>query len=128
MIRMCVLVPAVAFAFACDSTEDPFTSGPAGASVAGLVSAPGGAPVTGTTVRIACAGGGASLDVVTDSSGRYGASLESGVDPFDGGSGSLACTFLEPATGQPRARVDTVLGFARGPVLRALQRVNLQEH
>jgi len=118
---------ALLLASACQSTEDPFTSGPSGASVAGLVTGPGGTPLSATTVHISCAGGGAPVDVATDAAGHYGANLESGPDPFDGGYGRLSCRFAEPATGPARVQIDTTLGFVRGPVLRVQQIVNLRE-
>ena len=113
---------------ACRSAEDPFTSGPAAASVTGIVTSSTGAPLAAVTIHILCDGGGAPVDVTTDGSGHYGASLDSGLDPFDGESGRLRCAFVEPATGPVRVEVDTALGFARGPVLRVLQRVDLREH
>ena len=126
-----VLGAAVALAvttWACGSSgpEDPFTSGPARATVTGIVTA-GGSPVPRSTVRIACLGGGEPVVAPTDSTGRYAINLSTGEHPFDGSSGSLLCRFTEPAVGSPRARIDTSLGFARGPVLVALQFVDLRE-
>ena len=112
---------------ACQSAEDPFTSGPSSAMVAGVVTGPAGAPLGATTIHINCAGGAAPVDVTTDAAGHYAASLESGPDPFDGAFGRLRCQFVEPATGPARVQVDTALGFVRGPVLRALKFVNLHE-
>lgn len=118
---------AAGLSIGCRSTEDPFTSGPGAASVAGVVTDPGGTPLSATTIHISCAGGGAPVDVTTDSTGHYGANLDSGPDPFDGGYGRLRCQFAEPATGPARVQVDTALGFVRGPVLRTLQIINLRE-
>jgi len=105
----------------------PFASGPAHATVAGLVTASAGTPIAEATIHIACAGGGPAVDVTTDSTGHYLANLDSGSDPFDGDSGKLLCHFTEPATAVARVQVDTALGFVRGPVLVALQFVDLHE-
>jgi hypothetical protein len=121
------LAAATALGASCSSPEDPFTSGPAGAAVTGLVTGPAGSSISGATVRIACAGGGAAVSVTTDSTGRYTTNLYTGSDPFEGGSGVLLCHFTEPAVANVRVRVDTSLGFARGPVLLALQSVDLHE-
>jgi hypothetical protein len=64
----------------------------------------------------------------TDTAGRYITNLTTGSDPFAGRSGQEACRFTEPGQGLSRAELDTLLGFVRGPVLVALQFVNLQEH
>jgi hypothetical protein len=111
----------------CGSPEDPFTVGPAHAAVTGVVTTSAGARIAATTVNIACAGGGSAMRVTTDSMGRYLANLSSGPDPFDGTSGSLLCQFTEPAAAIARLRVDTALGFVRGPVLVTLQLVDLHE-
>jgi hypothetical protein len=65
--------------------------------------------------------------VSTDSTGHYIANLYTGSNPFDGDSGHLPCHFSEPASGKARVQVDTSLGFVRGPVLVALQFVDLRE-
>jgi hypothetical protein len=118
---------ALALGAACSSAEDPFTSGPGHASVAGLVTDAAGAPISGTTVHITCAGDGSPTDVPTDSTGHYLANLGTGSDPFDGSGGELLCHFTEPDAVTPRARADTSLGFARGPVLVPVQTVHLRE-
>ena len=122
------LLPLFASLFfvGCDTT-DPFTSGPARASVAGIVADNGGTPRADVSIRIACAGGGSPITVLTDSVGHYLVNLSTDSDPFEGGGGRLRCVFREPATGAARAQVDTSLGFARGPVLVALQNIDLRE-
>jgi hypothetical protein len=115
------------FVAACGSPEDPFTSGPAGATVTGVVTAAGGATIAQTTIRIACAHQGKTVVARTDSAGRYVINLGTDPDPFEGSSASLRCHFSEPAAGDVRAQLDTSLGFVRGPVLRALQFVDLHE-
>jgi hypothetical protein len=96
--------------------------------VTGVASDPSGQPLRGTTVRISCAGGGRVVQVSTDSAGRYLGHMSTGDNPFQGSSGSLGCHFREPAQGVARVTIDTTLGFARGPVLLALQFVDLPEH
>jgi hypothetical protein len=118
---------AIALVAACASPEDPFTSGPAHATVTGLVTAPAGHPITAIGVHIACGGGGPAVVAPTDSAGRYVANLETGSAPFDGGDARLPCRFEEPTGGTARVRVDTALGFVQGPVLVALQFVDLHE-
>jgi hypothetical protein len=86
-----------------------------------------GAPIRGSTVHIACTGGGPSVDVTTDSVGRYITNMNTGSDPFDGESGTEFCGFSEPAGMNARVQLDTTLGFVRGPVLVALQFVDLHE-
>jgi hypothetical protein len=113
-------------ACATSSTADPFTTGPGHASVQGLVTATNGTPVIGSTVSVTCVGETAAI-VPTDSNGRYIANLGASASAVDAGSGHVACHFVEPATGPVRAQMDVTLGFARGPVLVALQTVNLQE-
>ncbi len=122
-----VLVAITAFGAACGEAEDPFTSGSARATVTGLVTDRGGAPISGATIHISCTGGGTPVSLATDTNGRYVANLDTGSDPFDGGSGRLVCDFSEPAAGPARVHVDTALGFVRGPVLVALQFVDLRE-
>jgi hypothetical protein len=114
-------------ASACATTDDPFTSGPAHASVSGLVTDPRGGAIPATSVRIACADGASPQLLATDSSGHYLANLSTGADPFPGGYGRLRCQFAEPGTGTPRVQLDTTLGFVRGPVLVALQLIDLHE-
>jgi len=121
------LTTSLGLAAACSSPADPFTDGPAHASVSGVVVDAGGSPVPGTMVRIACGGGAEPLSVATDTAGRYLASLVTDSDPFGGRGGLLPCQFTEPATASVRARVDTSLGFVRGPVLVPLQFVDLHE-
>jgi len=121
------LVAACSLAAACTSTQDPFRTGPARAAVTGVVTDAQGAPVPVTSIRITCSGGGAAAIATTDSVGRYLASISTGSSPFLGSSGKLACHFAQPATGVSRAQLDTLLGFARGPVLVALQFVDLHE-
>jgi hypothetical protein len=111
----------------CAAADDPFTSGPAHASVSGLVTDPRGGAIPATSVRIACADGGSPLLLTTDSSGDYLANLQTGADPFPGSYGRLRCQFAEPGTGTPRVQLDTTLGFVRGPVLVALQLIDLHE-
>jgi hypothetical protein len=122
---MIALLVSVGALLGCMAT-DPFTSGPARASVTGVATSSGGAPLAQTTISIQCGGGAASLVLPTDSAGRYLANVSTGPDPFPGSSGRLRCQFAEPAT-VPRVLVDTVLGFARGPVLVVLQTVDLHE-
>lgn len=124
--RMILQALAVLVA-ACSSEVDPFDSGPAHASVTGVLATSAGAPLGGATIRIGCDGGGMPVDITTDSAGRYLANLETGSDPFDGQSGRLRCQFTEPAAAQARVQFDTALGFARGPVLVVLQVVDLHE-
>ena len=118
---------AIGLAAACDSPQDPFTSGAAHASVTGVVTSSGGTPIAGASIEIACAGGGDLVSLTTDASGHYLAGLSTGSDPFHGRSGGLRCRFSEPAQSAARVEVDTALGFARGPVLVALQFVDLHE-
>lgn len=125
--RYLLAMLALGLASACRSAEDPFTSGPSSASVAGVVTDAGGAPLSAATIHISCAGGGAPVDVTADAAGHFAANLESGPDPFDGAYGRLRCQFTEPASGPAHVQVDTTLGFVRGPVLRTLQMVNLRE-
>lgn len=133
MIGLHVLQPSIALAAiiglgaACGAPEDPFTSGSARATVTGLVTDPVGTPIPEATIHIACSGGGTPVSASTDTTGHYVANLDTGSDPFDGGSGHLMCHFSEPASEPARVRVDTALGFVRGPVLVALQFVNLRE-
>ncbi len=122
-----ILQALAALVAACSSEVDPFDSGPAHASVTGMLVTSAGTPLGGATIQIGCDGGGVPVDVTTDSAGRYLANLESGSDPFDGQSGRLRCQFTEPAAAQARVQLDTTLGFARGPVLVVLQVVNLHE-
>lgn len=122
-----VLAAGAGASAGCGSPTDPFTSGPARATVTGLVTASTGTPLAGTTINIACAGGGPAVRVTTDSTGHYLTNLASGSDPFAGASGPLLCRFTEPAVAGPRVQVDTALGFVRGPVLVALQFVDLHE-
>jgi hypothetical protein len=122
-----LLAITAGFAIACTSPTDPFTSGPARATVTGMVTDRMGAPVPRATIHIACAGGGPAVDVTTDTLGNYISNLNTGADPFDGGSGREACRFTEPAGDDSRVQLDTLLGFVRGPVLVALQFVNLRE-
>lgn len=112
---------------ACGSPEDPFTSGFAHASVTGVVTTSAGTPIPGATVGISCVGGGTPMVLTTDSNGHYLANLDTGSDPFHGRSAYLRCHFSEPAVATARVQVDTSLGFVRGPVLVALQFVDLHE-
>jgi hypothetical protein len=121
------LLAALSFTAGCSEPEDPFTSGPAHATVTGLVTRADGSPVPGTSVGIGCAGGGVTLLASTDTAGRYMANLVTGSNPFDGANGRLLCHFTEPAEAPARAQLDTAVGFARGPVLVALQFIDLQE-
>ena len=89
-LRFRMVLAAVADVSAgCGSPTDLFTSGPAHATVTGLVTASTGIPIAETTINIACAGGGPAVRVTTDSTGHYLTNLASGSDPFDGGSGKL---------------------------------------
>lgn len=99
-----LLNPAVA----CSSTNDPFTTGGGYASIQGLVTQASGA-------------------ATTDAGGHYLTQLTATAAALDAGGGRLRCRFAEPDTLAPRARVDTTLGFARGPELAALQTVDLRE-
>jgi hypothetical protein len=122
-----LLVTLAILMAACQGTVDPFSSGSARATVTGLVTAPEGTVLRGTTIRIACAGGTEAVNAVTDSTGRYLANLTSLSDPFEGNSGTLRCQFTEPAAAPERVHMDTALGFVRGPVLVAKQFVDLRE-
>ncbi len=122
---ICLLAGTLAVASGCDSPADPFTSGPGHASVQGQVTDAAGGPVTNTSVRIACAGA-SPVTIPTDTLGLYGANLSLPAAAFEASGGRPACHFTEPAVGTPQVQLDTALGFARGPVLVALQRVNLQ--
>jgi hypothetical protein len=122
-----ILAAAAWLSAGCGSPEGPFTSGSARATVTGVVTAAGGTPISATMIRIACAGDGDAVVATTDSTGRYIANLATGSDAFDGSSGTLACHFAEPAAVNARLQVDTSLGFVRGPVVVALQFVDLHE-
>jgi hypothetical protein len=122
-----VLATAAGIAIACTSATDPFTSGPARATVTGVVTNRMGAPIRASTVHITCTGGGPPVAVTTDTAGRYITNMNTGSDPFDGGSGNEFCRFSEPAGQNARVQLDTTLGFVRGPVLVALQFVDLHE-
>lgn len=122
-----VLAVVAGISAGCGSPTDPFTSGPAHATVTGLVTASTGTPIAAATINIACAGGGPAVRVTADSTGHYLANLASGSDPFAGAGGRLLCHFTEPAVAGARVQVDTALGFVRGPVLVALQFVDLHE-
>lgn len=111
-------------ALACTSPSDPFHSGPGHASVAGVVTDPGGAPLAGTTVRITCPGRVATT-VTTDTLGHYLSGLSTSA--ITGTSSHLTCRFREPASGTARLTLDTLIGFARGPVLVPLQTIDLRE-
>ena len=65
--------------------------------------------------------------LTTDSNGHYLANVVTGSHPFHGRYGHLSCRFSEPAAANARVEVDTSLGFSRGPVLVALQFVDLHE-
>ena len=100
------LAAATGLSTACGSPEDPFTSGPAHATVTGVVTAPGGSPISETTIHITCVGGGTPVFASTDTTGHYLANLDTGSDPFDGGSGALLCHFTEPAAANARVQVE----------------------
>ena len=123
--RALVLLPALALA--CDSA-DPFTSGQGHASVLISVVGVDGQLFPDVTVRIACGNGGPSATLQTDSTGHVGANLESRTESFSGQGVRLPCQIAEPAQGPPRAKLDTTIGFSRGPVLVPLQVFELQEH
>ena len=125
--RISPLVAAVGAVLACIGATDPFTSGPAHATVTGVATTSSGAPLAQTTISIRCAGGTPALVLPTDSTGRYLANMSTGPDPFLGQFAHLPCQFAEPATSSPRVVVDTTLGFVRGPVAVALQTVDLHE-
>ncbi len=110
----------------CDASN-PFFSGPGSASVLVTVSDTGGHPVRFVAVRIRCGAGGPDVTLMTDSTGRAGASLQSSSSAFSGPSGDLPCHLVEPAQGATRAALDTLIGFARGPVLVPLQQFALRE-
>ena len=120
-----ILLGAGLGGWACGTTTDVFTTGSGGASVAGRVTR-GGAPIAAATIRINC-DGAAPVFVTADSAGNYGVSLVTSEQTFDVRGGQVPCHFTEPALGAPRAEVDKVVGFARGPVLRVLQLVDLRE-
>jgi hypothetical protein len=81
---------------ACGAPQGPFTAGAARATISGVVTATGGAPIAGAAIQITCRGGGPPSSVSSDSTGHYIANLETGSDPFDGNSGHLHCHFSEP--------------------------------
>ena len=124
--RACILGGIGLAGLACSSPTDPFSSGPGYASVRGQVTSAGGGAIPNTSVRIACPGV-AAVVVATDSAGRYLSGLQASASSFTLTSSRITCRFSEPAEGIPRVQIDTALGFARGPVLVALQTVNLQE-
>ncbi len=117
----------MAFAVGCDST-DPFSSGQGHASVLISVSDSGGRPLPGVSVRITCSSGGPTATLQTDSTGRVGANLDSRTAAFPGSGVRLPCRLAEPAQGVPHVALDTVIGFARGPVLVALQVFDIREN
>jgi hypothetical protein len=121
-----VLAGLALFALGCSAATDPFGTGPGRAAVQGLVSTTAGTPVTATTVRVVC-GDSPAIVAQTDTLGRYLTNLEASAHAVDAGMGRVSCRFTEPADGAVRVQRDTVLGFAQGPVLVALQTVNLQE-
>src|SRR4026208_722656 len=102
--RRLPLAAAFGFVAACSSPADPFTDGPAHASVGGWGVNAGGFPGPGTTIRIACGGGADPLSVATDSAGRYLASLETDSDPFSGRGGVTPRRFNRPAPGRAAGR------------------------
>jgi hypothetical protein len=105
--NQCLIVAGLAvFALACSATTDPFGTGPG---------------------RVAC-GDTPAVVAQTDALGRYVTNLEASANAVNAGKGRVSCRFTEPADGVVRVQRDTVLGFAQGPVLVALQTVNLQEH
>jgi hypothetical protein len=85
-----------------------------------------GGSIPNTTVRIACPGV-AAVVVATDAVGRYITNLETSASSLTLTSNRVSCHFSEPAEGTARVQLDAELGFVRGPVLVALQTVNLQE-
>lgn len=111
---------------ACSSPTDPFNSGPGSATVQGQVTSSSGAAMPNTSVRIACPEV-AAVVVATDAAGHYLTNLEASASSLTLLSNRVTCHFSEPADGTPRVQLDTTLGFARGPVLVALQTVNLRE-
>jgi hypothetical protein len=132
MLRCQTITPLLAFATAmfaggcATRATDPFNSGPGRAAVQGAVYAPDGSLIPGTTVSIACPGQGAIV-VSTNASGYYASNLSAAAQAVDQNAGRVSCRFTEPATGIAHVQLDTALGFARGPVLVALQTVNLHE-
>jgi len=108
------------------ASNDPFTSGPGRATVGGMVTNSVGTPVPGTTVRIGCTG---AADVVTptDTLGRYLTNLTIPADSLGLLPVHPMCQFTEPATGAIRVQVDSAIRFGRGPILVALQTVDLEE-
>lgn len=110
MLRTYSLGPAITLAIgailaaACGSPSavNSLNSGPARATVTGLVTSSAGSPIVGTTIQIACASGGNPTAVSTDSTGHYLTDLQSGSDPFDGDFGQLRCHFMEPAAAPSR--------------------------
>jgi hypothetical protein len=125
--RLLVLAGLAVFALACSSTTDPFGTGPGSAAVQGLVSTSAGTPVTATSVRVVC-GDSPAVIAQTDALGRYLTNLQASTHAMNAGRGRVSCRFTEPADGVERVQRDTMLGFAQGPVMVALQTVNLQEH
>ncbi len=65
--------------------------------------------------------------VTTDSTGQYLAQLTAGKAALDADGSRVRCEFAAPSGPQPRATLDTLLGFARFTQLPALQTVNLRE-
>jgi len=120
-----LLAATIAIGPSCGSSTDPFTTGSGRASVTGHVTDHLGASVSGTTVRISCAGASA-VTAPTDTLGVYAANLSLSEAAFDETDGRPSCRFSEPAEGVALVQLDTVLNFAQGPVLVTLQRVNLE--
>jgi hypothetical protein len=112
---------------ACSSSNDPFTTGDGTASVQGLVTTSSGTPLASTTVLVDCQGS-APVATTTGASGVYLVNLTAPAAVLDIRGSRISCRFTEPDPTTPRAQVDTALGFARGPVLVALQMVDLHEH
>jgi hypothetical protein len=83
--------------------------------------------VSGSAVHVTCAGGTASDPALTDADGRYLIQLSATAAQLDAGGQLLRCHFSEPEPLAPRAQLDTLVGFTRGPALTPLQMIDLHE-
>jgi len=122
----CMLTGLSLASLACSSPTASDNGGPGNATVQGQVTSALGGSIPNTTVRIACPGV-AAVVVATDAVGRYITNLETSASSLTLTSNRVSCHFSEPAEGTARVQLDAELGFVRGPVLVALQTVNLQE-
>ena len=108
---------------ACGSPSDATGSG--NAWVQGVVTQVSGFPLANSTVRVACGKHAARVVVPTDTVGHYITHLSVDEASLDA-DGQAPCLFSAP-NADPRAQLDTLLGFARFGQLPALQVVDLRE-